>query len=258
MNLGGHARSRRNDPNRGRMPGRGWSSGSWASSPDWDGAGRRCLRDAASADRRPAGNRCHAAARRGVRPPFPGRPRTGCCRDAGCRGGVPWNPGWARNHPGGVPAGRPDGAWSCPRPWTWAWFPRDVGWLRGVKLLRDVGHRRDAGPQAWAPLPGGTFRIWGPDGRGKVWVPDVPTRTGWGELPGWVPQGLPPVSSLRGRKRSCPCWLRDAAQVSPRKVWGLRAWPRGFRVWVRTLRAPCAPLALRGLTRRWIRTRPFP
>ena len=38
-------------------------------------------------------------------------------------------------------------------------------------MLRDVGYRRDAGPQAWAPLPGGTFRIWGPDGRGKVWVP---------------------------------------------------------------------------------------
>ena len=258
MNLGGHARSRRNDPNRGRMPGRGWSSGSWASSPDWDGAGRRCLQDAASADRRPAGNRCHAAARRGVRPPFPGRPRTGCCRDAGCRGGVPWNPGWARNHPGGVPAGRRDGAWSCPRPWTWAWFPRDVGWLRGVKLLRDVGHRRDAGPQAWAPLPGGTFRIWGPDGRGKVWAPGVPARTGWGELLGWVPRGLPPVSTWPDPMGSCSYHPWGAVQVSPGKVWVPPVWRLRFRLSVRMPRAPCAPPAPPGLMRRLKRTRPFP
>ena len=253
MNLGGHARSRRNDPNRGRRPGPGWSSGSWASSPDWDGADRRCLRDAASADRRPAGNPGHAAEHRVVRHPFPGRPRMGCCRDVGCRDGVPWNPGWARNHPGGVPAERRDGVWSRPRPWTRAWSPRDVGWLQDVRLFRDVGHRRDAGPRAWVPLPDGTPRVWGPDGRGKVWVPDVPARTGWGERPGWVPRGLPSVSSLRSRKKSCSCWPRDAAQVWPRRVWG-----RGSRVWVRTLHAPCAPPALRGLTRRWKRTRPFP
>ena len=247
-----HALSRRSDPNRERLPDRGWSSASSASSRDWGGAGPRCRRDAASAVHRPAGFPGHVVASRNVRHPFPGKPRMGCCRDAERRNDAHLIPGWLRNHPGGAPGGRWDGGWSR-RPWGRACS------LRGVGPLRGAGLRRDAGPTVWGrPHPGETLRAWDPGGRGMVWEPGARTLPDWPEQPGLALQELPPVSTEPAPMGLCSCRPWDAAQVSRGKVWGLPVWRQWFRLSVRMPHAPCAPPVLPRSMRRWKRTRPFP
>lgn len=249
-NWDGHVLNHRNglEPTRGQRSGQAWSSGSWASSRDWGGANLLSLPDVASAGHRPGENPDHAAALQDARRPFPGRPRTGCCQDAASRdAGTTRTPARLSLRDADL-AEPPSARRSHPPLWRRTSLRQDAG-RRGAETHPDVGR------PAWVPrLRDEVRRVWEPGDQARAWVRDAQVRTA-PLMTGLGPRGSRRVSPRREQTAPAPL-RRDAALVWLLGVSGLRVWQPEPQFWARTLRAPCAPLALQGWTRRWKRTRP--